>query len=1012
MEKLAKFKSLIVLTVLFSALFASNAFAANIPPTNGTITPSSGSSLSGEEALFTTTYNDENGWQDFRYGILLVNDRLSYANGCLVMYIEDINRLYLMNDTATGWVSNSPANIPGSDNILENSYAKLNCANTQVSGSGDTLSVTWAITFKDDFAGTTYNTYLLARDNTWAHTSWEQKGTWRVNNSAPRPFLSTHQHELLEELLDTHLNYFLSDDAVASSGLPLGAFKEGHRGRYNYSNPTEWGYCILAWIIAAENGKISTEDAAARIENALDTIYALQNDPAQNYQGLFYPYYYVVTPHQGNDLAMPYHDANHNIPSIDNGFLYTSLHILEGWARVNVLPALGDFAATINSGMDFRIFLQPGGLFMAHLVNADTGVLGSSKWDVYSDEGGVMAWIAYLSDSVSLAEYEVLINSMMRPLKSWQGIAVTEAAWFNAMFAWGVRSLAGFPVAEWETNSRNLYSADSFAPAVKAHLAYGDSLGIYYPAFSDAMTQPGMTARYTPPNIANEAPQDVPEHIVPHALFVPLCIGPDLGEDTLDTLLDKIADLKLDQASYYHYGQDAHQPFGFEVTASPMKDTTNYAGVESRHVYETLSHSYIVMSLFQGLNINDGKPTFFNYASQIPGYRNKVTDVLEILYSDIPEALHVPQDCPTIQDAIDAAVSGDTILVAPGIYNENLILNKSGIVLMGTNRNSIIDGSGNDDAMIYCENINGDETQIRGFKFEASGSSKIAIQCAGTVSSLRIEDNRIEHVSGYEGAISIEDGASCTIVDNSIQSTANIATGIWAYNDTSVEILRNSFFMSKIRLSGTKTALIKDNYMSSSWGSSIDLTDNADANIINNEIHCYESWDSAAGIDIRNSTARICNNIFYGGYSHAGGNGGIMATNSNLALYNNVFYKQSRAGNGTAIYASDTNLIAKNNIIYRNSGGPEAVYFTGTGTQDFSYNNFWENTTVTDMTGITPGPENITVDPMFTDLAYYPYDYHLQPSSLCIDAGDPDPQYNDADGTRNDIGIYGGPDSH
>ncbi len=46
--------------------------------------------------------------------------------------------------------------------------------------------------------------------------------------------------------------------------------------------------------------------------------------------------------------------------------------------------------------------------------------------------------------------------------------------------------------------------------------------------------------------------------------------------------------------------------------------------------------------------------------------------------------------------------------------------------------------------------------------------------------------------------------------------------------------------------------------------------------------------------------------------------------------------------------------------------------------------------------------EPLNSDPKFTA------DYNLQPSSPCINKGPPDPRYNDRDGSRNDIGMFGG----
>lgn len=52
--------------------------------------------------------------------------------------------------------------------------------------------------------------------------------------------------------------------------------------------------------------------------------------------------------------------------------------------------------------------------------------------------------------------------------------------------------------------------------------------------------------------------------------------------------------------------------------------------------------------------------------------------------------LNVPADYATIQEAVDAAVEGDLILIAPGTYNEAVQVTTDNIVIRGLDRNAVI----------------------------------------------------------------------------------------------------------------------------------------------------------------------------------------------------------------------------------------------------------------------------------------------------------------------------------
>ncbi|RLG67251.1 MAG: hypothetical protein DRO11_10355, partial [Methanobacteriota archaeon] len=132
----------------------------------------------------------------------------------------------------------------------------------------------------------------------------------------------------------------------------------------------------------------------------------------------------------------------------------------------------------------------------------------------------------------------------------------------------------------------------------------------------------------------------------------------------------------------------------------------------------------------------------------------------------------------------------------------------------------------------------------------------------------------------------------------------------------------------------------------------------------------------------------------------------------NIKLINNVF-NNAKSGIYVTPGCDVVNIIAKNNIIVNN--GEYGIY----GNVLSSYNDVWGNSLGDYGGGASAGDGDISADPLFADPANG--DFHLRSeagrwngtdwvndneTSPCIDAGDPSEK--DPDGTRINMGAYGG----
>ncbi len=328
----------------------------------------------------------------------------------------------------------------------------------------------------------------------------------------------------------------------------------------------------------------------------------------------------------------------------------------------------------------------------------------------------------------------------------------------------------------------------------------------------------------------------------------------------------------------------------------------------------------------------------------------------------------------TIGEAVSSMSGGDTVLIANGTYTEQINLTSSHSGSAGNH--TVFQNKTGDNAVIlswpgssYAVRLNNsDYVDMKGIKITAA---RYGINIYNNSSNNMFEDIEV-YGNSYHGVyFSSNDCDSNEIKDSIVRNNSrygiylqgsnnlvdgssvysNGYDGIYAYYAASSVIYNNSIYLN-----------LKDGIYNNN-GSNVD-------------IHHNQIYDNMIE--------------------------GIYATYPNgHHIYNNTLYSNDQSG--IYLYKTTAGTVRiRNNLITNNKYGFRVK--NGSSNINNDYNDVWGNSTDYNNQGSTyAGLNSLSANPLYVNGPAY--NFNLQAASVCINAGDPDVQYNDSDGTRNDIGA-------
>ena len=332
-------------------------------------------------------------------------------------------------------------------------------------------------------------------------------------------------------------------------------------------------------------------------------------------------------------------------------------------------------------------------------------------------------------------------------------------------------------------------------------------------------------------------------------------------------------------------------------------------------------------------------------------------------------SFHVPGEYPTIQAAVDAAGDGDVVLVAPGVYNESVVIGGKSVTVAseffttgdpGRIDSTVIDGGGGA-FVVRVTPTAGPATTIVGFTIRDADDGVVGegsfsflnnrvhgtadgidyqFNAAGSPSGGLVRDSVFE-LNGDDG-IDLDDDVSVIIENNIIRDNG----------DDGIEIRLHDY------AGPTLDIVIRDNVITGNGEDGIQLID-------------------YAGLSDR--TIRIERNLLANNVDAGIGmmpNGETVENFGGAPLVEPVdVINNTIVGNDHGITGGD-NTVLVNNIIANNAVGLKRLRIDST----VAFTLFFGNTT-NSTDAIIASTSTLFVDPVFNP------DYTLDPGSPAIDAG-------------------------